>query len=207
MAGIEGVKSWGGGEKTLNTFRTVLGTYLTEQHSCIGIEKSDAPEYLRVLANQFYTVYHSIGNFILLPNIAETENKHAFTLNTYRGTAYKDYFDLFLQNLDLCLTSVNGDVHLAALVERNDFFFSWLQTNGGLKYICKLCWLEDYFADDKPQVLFSPYLYCLRKKQEWTDFEKTHYIEHIERYLITATAIIKNRAIKMIKQLSFKCCK
>lgn len=192
---------------TLNTFRTVLGTYLTEQHSCIGIEKSDAPEYLRVLANQFYTVYHSIGNFILLPNIAETENKHAFTLNTYRGTAYKDYFDLFLQNLDLCLTSVNGDVHLAALVERNDFFFSWLQTNGGLKYICKLCWLEDYFADDKPQVVFSPYLYCLRKKQEWTDFEKTHYIEHIERYLITATAIIKNRAIKMIKQLSIKCCK
>lgn len=142
-----------------------------------------------------------------MPNIAETENKHAFTLNTYRGTAYKDYFDLFLQNLDLCLTSVNGDVHLAALVERNDFFFSWLQTNGGLKYICKLCWLEDYFADDKPQVLFSPYLYCLRKKQEWTDFEKTHYIEHIERYLITATAIIKNRAIKMIKQLSIKCCK
>lgn len=190
---------------TLNTFRTVLGAYQTERLSCVGVEKSNAPEYLRVLANQFYNAYRSIGNFILLPNIAETDNKRAFTLNTYRGTAYKDYFDLFMQNLDLCLTSVNGDEHLAALVKRNDFFFSWLQTNGGLKYFCKLCWLDDYFTDGKPKRVFSPYVHCLRKRREWTDFEKANYIEYIGGYLITATAIIKNRAIKMIEQLAVKC--
>lgn len=190
---------------TLNTFRTVLGSYLTEQRSCIGIEKSNAPEYLRVLVNKFYAVYHSIGNFILLPNVAETDNKRAFTLNTYRGTAYRDYFDLFLQHLDICLTSGNGDAHLAALIERNDFFFSWLQINGGVNNFCKVCWLEDYFADNKPQVVFSPYVYCLRKRNEWTDFEKSYYIKNVEKYLTVATTIIKRRATKMVEQLSIKC--
>ena len=190
---------------TLNTFRTVLGAYLTEQCSCVGIERSNASERLRALAIKFYTIYHSIGNFILLPNIAESDNKRAYTLNTYRGTAYKDYFDSFLQQLDMCLSAGNGDPRLNTLVHRNEFFFSWLNTNGGLKHFRKLCWLEDYFADDKPQAVFSPYVYCLRKKQEWTELEKSYYIEHIEKYLLKATAIIKNRAKKMIEQISVKC--
>ena len=190
---------------TLNTFNTVFGSYFPEQHYCVGIERSNASESLRVLANKFHAAYHSIGNFILLPNIAETDKKQAYTLNTYRGIAYKDYFDLFLSRLGTCLTSTNGDKHLIALIDRNEFFFSWLQTNGGLKYLSELCWLEDYFADDRPQDIFSPYVYCLRKKQEWTDFEKLYYIEYVEKYLITAMSIIKNRAAKMIEQLSIKC--
>ncbi|MFQ7035666.1 MAG: hypothetical protein ACLRTQ_08360 [Candidatus Borkfalkia sp.] len=84
---------------TLNTFNTVFGSYFPEQHSCVGIERSNASESLRVLANKFHAAYHSIGNFILLPNIAETDKKRAYTLNTYRGIAYKDYFDLFLSRL------------------------------------------------------------------------------------------------------------
>lgn len=190
---------------TLNTFHTVFGTYLPELNSCVGLEKSKASESLRVLANKFHAAYHSIGNFILLPNIAESDKKRAYTLNTYRGIAFKDYFDLFLGQLDTCLTSTNGDKHLIALIDRNEFFFSWLAANGGLKYFSKICWLEDYFTDDKPQELFSPYVYCLRKKQEWTDFEKLYYIEHVEKYLFTAMAIIKNRAAKMIEQLYVKC--
>lgn len=58
---------------TLNTFNTVFGSYFPEQHSCVGIERSNASESLRVLANKFHAAYHSIGNFILLPNIAETD--------------------------------------------------------------------------------------------------------------------------------------
>lgn len=191
---------------TLNTFHTVLGGYLPEQHSCIGIEKSKADKILRVLANNFHATYHSIGNFILLPNIAETDRKRAYTFNTYRGIAYKDFFDLFLTHLNICLTSTNGDKHLTTLIDRNEFFFSWLNQKGGLKYFSETCWLEDYFADDKPQEVFSPFVYCLRKKQEWTDFEKAYYIEHVEKYIIAATTIIKNRAKKMIEQLCIKCC-
>lgn len=181
---------------TLNTFHTVLGAYLPDKHSCIGIEKSNADNRLRVLANKFHAVYHSIGNFILLPNIAETDKKRAYTFNTYRGIAYKDYFDLFLRQLDKCLTSNNGDKHLTTLIDRNAFFFLWLNQNGGLKYFSKICWLEDYFADDKPQEIFSPFMYCLRKRQEWTDSEKSFYIEHVEKYIISATTIIQNRAKK-----------
>lgn len=191
---------------TLNTFHTVLGTYLPDQHSCTGIEKSNASGSLRALVNKFYSAYHTIGNFILLPNIAESAKKRAFTLNTYRGTAYKDFFDLFLQHLDRCLTSVDNDKHLYALIDKNKFFFSWLQANGGVSYFCKLCWLEDYFVDNKPQNVFYPYVYCLRKKQEWTDFEKSYYIEYIEKYLMTAIAIINNRAAKIIEKLAAVCC-
>ncbi len=105
-----------------------------------------------------------------------------------------------------CLTSVDNDKHLYALIDKNKFFFSWLQANGGVSYFCKLCWLEDYFVDNKPQNVFYPYVYCLRKKQEWTDFEKSYYIEYIEKYLMTAIAIINNRAAKMIEKLAAVCC-
>lgn len=138
---------------TLNTFHTVLGAYLPDKHSCLGIEKSNADNRLRVLANKFHAIYHSIGNFILLPNIAETDKKRAYTFNTYRGIAYKDYF-----------------------------------------------------VDDKPQEIFSPFIYCLRKRQEWTNSEKSFYIEHVEKYIISATNIIQNRAKKIIEKLSMKCC-
>lgn len=190
---------------TLNTFRTVLGTYFPEQNSCLGIERSNAPENLRKMSVKFHTAYHSIGNFILLPNIAETDKKRAYTFNTYRGIAYKDYFDLFLQQLYACLTSADADKHLSALIERNSYFFSWLKTNGGLKYFVDVCWLQDYFSGDKPKTIFTPHTYCLRKKQEWLDFEKAHYIAHVESYISTATIIIKRRALKMIEQLSRKC--
>ena len=75
-----------------------------------------------------------------------------------------------------------------------------------MSYFCKLCWLEDYFVDNKPQNVFYPYVYCLRKKQEWTDFEKSYYIEYIEKYLMTAIAIINNRAEKIIEKLAAVCC-
>ena len=190
---------------TLNTFHTVLGAYLPEQLSCIGIEKSNAPENLRILANEFHATYHSIGNFVLLPNIAETDKKRAYTFNTYRGIAYKDYFDIFLQQLYKCLTSDDGDKHLSALIKRNNHFFSWLNANGGLKYFADICWLQDYFSDSEPKAVFTPHVYCLRKKQEWADLEKTYYIEHVETYIKTATAIIEDRANKMIDKLSVKC--
>ena len=84
---------------TINTFNTVLGTYLPEKQTSKGVLKSEAPPEIRSITNQFHSVYHTIGNFILLPNVAETDTKRAYTLNTYRGVAYKDYFDLFLQQL------------------------------------------------------------------------------------------------------------
>ena len=190
---------------TLNTFHTVLGAYLPDQCTCIGLRKSDASENLQTLTNKFHTAYHSIGNFILLPNIADTDKKRSYTFNTYRGIAYKDYFDLFLQRLDDCLNSFDGDSHLMTLVARNDFFFSWLRANGGLKHFAEICWLQDYFSGDKPKVIFAPYVYCRRKKKEWTDSEKSYYLKYIEIYLNTAMEIIKKRAIRMIEKLSIMC--
>ena len=190
---------------TLNTFQTVLGAYLPEQNSCIGLERSNASENFRALADNFHAVYHTIGNFVLLPNISETDNKRAYTFNTYRGIAYKDYFDLFLLQVYKCLTSVDGDKHLMTLIERNQFFFSWLNVNGGLKYFADICWLRDYFSNDKPKTVFMPYVYCLRKEREWTDSEKSHYLEHAAKYISTATAIIKKRALKIIERLFLKC--
>ena len=190
---------------TLNTFNTILGSYIPNLHSSQGIIKSDAPRELQILSQKFHNSYHTIGNFILLPNIAETEKKQAYTLNTYRGIAYKDYFDLFLQKLTLCLVDKTVDFHLSTLIERNEFFFSWLSSKGGLTYLKEICWLDDYFASETPKNLFSPYIYCLRKKQEWTDIEKNYYIEHVKKYLLCATNIIKKRASKMITVLQTIC--
>lgn len=190
---------------TLNTFNTVLGKFLAEQNTWAGIVKSNAPENLQEAANKFHVSYHFIGNYILLPNIAETDKKRAYTLNTYRGTAYKDYFDLFLIELEKSLTACKGDRHLINLIERNDFFFSWIKTNGGLAYFKKLCWLDDYFSPSAPETVFAPYMFCLRKRREWTDTEKADYIGYMGNYMLKATAIIKNRSYKMVERLAAIC--
>lgn len=190
---------------TLNTFNTVFGTYNLEKQTCMGIEKSNSPKDVCRLVNIFHANYHSIGNFILLPNIAETDRKRAYTFNTYRGVAYKDYFDLFLQQLYECLTFDKGDSHMLTLIVRNGFFFSWLKTKCGLEYLNKVCWLQDYFNGNSPQNVFLPHIYCSRKKREWTCFEKAYYIEHVEQYIIKATTIIKNRANKMLEKLVVSC--
>lgn len=190
---------------TLNTFNTLLGTYLPEKQVSDGLIKSNAPSRLIELTNQFHRTYHTIGNFILLPNIAETNCRGSYTFNTYRGIAFKDYFDLFLQKLELCYIDESIDLHLSALIKRNDFFFSWLSSMGGFKFLKEICWLDDYFDGNKPKTIFAPYVYCLRKKKEWTDKEKIDYIKYSEKYILDATSIIKNRAIKMIAKLKTIC--
>lgn len=190
---------------TLNTFNRVFGKFVAEQNTWGGVIKSNASDNLRESVKKFHTSYHLIGNYILLPNVAESNKKRAFTLNTYRGTAYKDYFDLFLIQLANCLTSCNGDRRLTNLIERNDFFFSWLKANGGLSYFKDLCWLDDYFLQSVPEKLFSPYAFCLRKQQEWTAAEKADYTKYIESYMIKSTTIIHNRSNKMVKRLSEVC--
>lgn len=191
---------------TLNTVRTIFGRYSPELRSFIGLQKSGADQAIQNLTNQFLATYHTIGNFILLPNIAESDQKRAYTLNTYRGTAYKDYFDLFLLQLSFCLKKdKNTDKHLLNLIDRNNFFFSWLNKKGGLNYFREICWLDDYFLNSEPNKIFAPHVFYLRKKGVWTDFEKSFYIENINKYIIKATKIIKNRAIKMLDKLSALC--
>ncbi|MBQ2769596.1 MAG: hypothetical protein IJF44_06460 [Clostridia bacterium] len=190
---------------TLNTFNTVLGSYLPEKQTSKGILTSGATNEMHILVNQFHRTYHTIGNFILLPNIAETDNKRAYTLNTYRGIAYKDYFDIFLQKLTTYSIEKNVDLHLSTLIERNNFFFSWLFSMGGVKYLKEVCWLDDYFESDVPKKLFEPYAYCPRKKKEWSTKEKMEYTQQVEKYIFKATCIIENRCLKMVTKLKNIC--
>ena len=190
---------------TLNTYNTVFGAYLPEQHTSVGLLKSEAPKELQILSERFHVAYHTIGNLILLPNATEFEKKHTYTLNTYRGGVYKDYFDLFLQQLSTCLAENRGDSHLINLINRNDFFFSWLNRKGGLKYFRDVCMLEDYFINDEPKNIFIPYVYCLRKKKAWDESEKAYYIEGVKKYILTATSIIQKRSLRMINKLYEVC--
>lgn len=186
---------------TLNTFSTVFGRYSPDRHTCKGLLNNGSPEEVRLVAEKFYSNSHTLGNLIVLPNIAETNASRARTLNTYRGTVYKDYFDLFLIHLADCLDNRSAaDRHLSALIEQNGFFFSRLNDNGGLAYLRDICYLEDYFIGDKPAPVFSPHLRCPRKSGR-SQAEKTFYTGHIKNYASTVEIIINNRADKMIARL------
>ena len=92
------------------------------------------------LKNTFFRAYQQIGNFFILPNSTIKNGEKNESLNTYRGTniEYKDYFDVFLNNL-----YTEKDKTIAALKQEgtNKVFFNVFSA---IEKFRELFYLEDY---------------------------------------------------------------
>lgn len=143
------------------------------------------------VVKNFYLKYHTIGNFVVLPN-RFAENT---TLNWYRGTnTWHDFFDRFLIKLNKVLSgSIDKDAILNALVDCNQSAFE----GKTLPELADALFLKDYMDGENPKELFAPYSTEKFRK----DIDNEEYRAFAMRYIGTATEIIIHRAEIMCDRL------
>ena len=190
---------------TICTFNTIFSKaslrWFNRQNFSRPIDKSIIPDYLTILhpftneelkeINDFRLLYQTLGNFYILPN-REKER----TINFYRGNfnEWKDYFDLFLLNLDKELKWEGEEERFHQIIKANDFFF-------GKGKVDSLDQFINFFSlEDFQNLNFERhynYNYCKDDLiQDYHDFALS--------YIRTSSKSIIARAEKLKQQLKAK---
>ena len=177
---------------TLNTFNTMFSADLSRCDILSGGNKELCDK-----AEVFRDICYSLGNFSVLPNISIplSKNKET-TINLYRGNwnGWKDFYDTFLRELNLCLPeSNNANEVLAELVKANSFYFLQIDSISKFKDIN---FLSPYFTEgDTIKELFKHDFYGWK-------LDSKAYIGFANFYIDKATEIIKYRADVIIQKLN-----
>lgn len=171
---------------TIYTFNTLFGSTPDFQCSVISMLRKYIP-LIKKEMEKFRNIYQTIGNFSLLPN----KSINGQTLNKYRGRywGWKDYFDIFLKELDKALNNESENSFFCDIVNENKFFFN--KCNSVEKY-CKLFYLDSNFSF-KGNVHFNHNMLKDKNAEEYGNFV-IDYIEKSER-------LIKKRASLLCKEL------
>lgn len=190
--------------ENIGSYRLYIGNTIDGFHNLfakpnddflLGASKSQLSDKVKDKIYHFFTMYHTVGNMILQPDL-RVDGK---SLNTYLGIKkWCIGFDLYMDELIRCLCNVKyADRNLKALVERNEFFFKEFQNKEGFQNFCSIFWLERY-VDEMKQMsdIFAPHFYYWQRGLGDAEYEA-----HVERYLNTALKIIEYRADKMIEKL------
>ena len=174
---------------TINSFNTLFGGDRYGQFGYRARNRGlDTDFYIWKGITSFYREYHTIGNFILLPNIGNVNGKRV-----YKNVG--DYFDLFL--IDVDKYKRKEDMHNAKLkevLEKNDFY----SREECFKILKEEMFLNDYF-DDK----FNPRYVFGNVTRSYRYFENNHneYKKFVKNYIRRSEKIISKRSKKMIKIL------
>lgn len=181
---------------TINTFRILFGNRF------IGSEQVFEKDFLNndynniQIKNDFFRTYQKIGNFYILPTGKTKILKQS--INKYRGTNYKDFFDVFLNNL-----YTNNDKFLSSLKkeEINNEFFNIIRD---LKSFLDLFYLEDYenLNFNHPETKNGSK--CNLRYFKALDIDKTKYIDFAFDYIKKATELINKRSAKIVEELKLK---
>lgn len=102
---------------TLNTFNTLFGENMER-----AVKYSNNDTAFIKDVEQFKNKCYVLGNFTMLPNLYASGQ----TINLYRGNwnTYKDYFDVFLYELNRCYEDApDKDKTLSELMKANSFYF------------------------------------------------------------------------------------
>ena len=194
---------------TMNSFNTVLdikdknvsqdikdwveknAAYSKHKESLPGIISYWDKQRMGEKVKDFYQAYHTIGNFVVLPNLSAEKT----TMGPYRGTTsgWHDFFDRFLKELDKVLSGSDAkDAKLYALVQCNHAF-----DGKTLPELADKLFLSDYMDGENPKELFAPYSTEKFRK----DIDNEEYRAFAMRYIGTATEIIIHRAEIMCDRL------
>lgn len=178
------------GGETMNTFNTLFQEELNGINLYIP-EKENTSFYKKI--KNFRIKYLTIGNFMLLPTFSSNGSSINQRKGSYRNK-YKDYFDLFVYYL----YQTNEFDDLKAV---NKFYFDEMND---IKNFYTKNFLEDYFENDKPKILFKHYYEKSENKYypyywwQWPDEHKAshkdEYVIFAEDYIDQATKIIEKRA-------------
>ena len=125
---------------TICTFNTLFGS-TCELFSTVVTQLKIENTEIKQKIEQFRQKYQTIGNFSLLPN----KSIDGQTLNKYRGRywGWKDYFDIFLLELNKALHRECENIDFCEIVKENDFFFSKIKT---VKNYCNMFFIDDTFS-------------------------------------------------------------
>lgn len=182
---------------TMNSFKSVFG-----ENGAVA-EKYKISDELRAKIAEFQKLYHSVGNFIVIPNRGNVNGGRA-NFDTMR-----DFFDSFV-----------GAIYQYQHPEEKTPYYEFceelkwrLEANPEYLEIPFDAWvekfyLEDYVRDGKPFNAFD-IGYDLRKKNRrgdkhdtgngvWTDAE---YADLAQKYYEKASGIIHRRAVKICEKL------
>lgn len=173
---------------TINSFNTLFGD---DSYGQIAFRarnrKLDTDFYLWKDVVAFYREYHTIGNFILLPNKGNVNGNRV-------SSQIGDYFDLFL--LDLCKYKKKPleNHKLCTILKQNDFY-----EREDVFLILKDEFFLDEFFDDQ----YNPKNVFGLGKRSYKFFEKNQdkYKEFAKNYIELAEKIIFRRSLKMIDVL------
>lgn len=181
---------------TICTFNTLFGSLPLRKYVTSKFNFS-AKELLQ--REQFFRHYQTIGNFYILPNETIKIGKKNRSLNTYRGTESKwyDYFDIFLKNLQQCLTPPENtyDEKFKQLLELNSFYFKENKSFDSF--------ITDFYLDDYNVLSFegSNKYYHWNKQMSSNEEQKNEYKKFAMDYIEKASTFIKQRSTKIVNEL------
>ena len=183
---------------TINSFNTTFGRAVTTG-GFAGINGFKPDESLQQRVLKFHSLYHTIGNFMVLPNARVAGH----TLNTFRGShhQWRDYIDKFIGALHFLLTnqqnSNNKLFHQLIAANEKDFERYYHQEGFAL-LIDKLLLNDCINQKGEPQHLFDV-VYHWDKR-----LTKDAYFRHVDQYLDFSESFIEKRAQKMVEILASK---
>lgn len=181
---------------TLNTFNTVFSNDLSR----VDLLSNDNMA-LHNKAEKFKDICYSLGNFSVLPNhgILMSDSSRETTINLFRGSwiGWKDFYDRFLKELNLCLLgNNNANPDLDKLVKENNFYFRKIEK---IHQFITINFLESYF-DEQKEIIKELFIHDFYKWKTAPDA----YIAFANNYIDVSTEIINYRAEKMIDCLKDK---
>ena len=183
---------------TINSFNTTFGK-ADVTGGFAGLNCFNPDENLQQRVLKFYSLYHTIGNFMVLPNACV----NGYTLNTFRGSyhQWRDYVDKFVGALHLLLTSPqsenNEEFHQLITANIKDFEPYYHQE--GFELLMDKLLLNDCIdKDGMPKQLFDV-VYHWDKR-----LTRDIYLRHVNQYLDFCESFIEKRGAKMVEILASK---
>ena len=183
---------------TINSFNTTFGKAVTTG-GFAGLNRFNPDESLQQRVLKYHSLYHTIGNFMVLPNACVDGH----TLNTFRGLYYqwRDYIDKFVGALHLLLTSpqsANNELFHQLIAANIKDFEPYYHQEGFELLMDKLLLNDCIDQDVKPKQLFDV-VYHWDKR-----LSRDSYLRHVNQYLEFCESFIEKRGAKMVKILASK---
>ena len=183
---------------TINSFNTTFGKTVATG-GFAGLNRFGPDEDLQQRVLKFHSLYHTIGNFMVLPNACVVGH----TLNTFRGSYYqwRDYIDKFVEALHLLLTAPqsvdNGLFYQLIAANIKDFEPYYCQE--GFELLMDKLLLNDCINQEgRPKQLFDVVYHWDRR------LTRDIYLRHINQYLDFSESFIEKRGAKMVEILASK---
>lgn len=205
---------------TMNSFGSLIGHENKAKGRSFAFRAkyfgADKKERLWEKIEEFYKIYHRVGNFIVIPNRGTVR----YGINGARAVFYKedycegmrDYFDWFLIAISNYQGKITHDIDISGKFEKQ------LQMNPEYapSYLPIAEWeerffLKPYFKSGKPTLLFKTPLeerlkktIVLEKREAVGYYDDKEYLELLEDYLEKSKEVILYRSREIVKFLKEK---